>query len=181
MSAGFQQVIQGQQQGMAALLARIQGTDASVSLVGHAVANIPGTAFVMPAPTAAAVTGYGGGGGTIAAAAGAGAAEGGAPNEVAEVVTETALVDPRLVGAPYPLPSLKAPRGAKEPVGVPMAPEHSDGLDDGELPAGTVAVAETRLQRPKRIALFSASLLAAPSASDDTSGTMGTMWTKTDG
>ena len=74
----------------------------------------------MPAPTAAAVTGYGGGDGTIAAAAGAGASEGGAPNEVTEVVTETALtrlettmVDPRLVGAPYPPSAVKAPRGAK--------------------------------------------------------------------
>ena len=115
-------------QGMAALLTRIQGTDASVSLTGNAVSSIPGTEFVMPAPTAAAVTGYGGGGGAIAAAAGTGAAKGGAPNEVAEVVTETALtrlettlVDPRLVGAPYPPSSVKAPRGAKEHVGTPMA------------------------------------------------------------
>ena len=113
MNAGFQQLMQGQQQGTAALLARIQGTAASVALIGHTVPNIPGTAFVMPAPTAAAVTGYGGGGGTIAAAAGAGAAEGGAPNEVTGVVTETTLarlettlVDPRLVGAPYPPSSL---------------------------------------------------------------------------
>ena len=188
LKAGFQQLMQGQQQGMAALLARIQGTDASVSLVGHAVADIPGTAFVMPAPTAAAVMGYGGGGGMIAAAAGADAAEGGASNEVAEAVTETALtrvdtspVDPRLVGAPYPPATTEAPRGAKEPVGAPMAPEHSDGLDEGELPAGTVAVAETRLQRLKRMALFSAKLLAAKSASDETSETMGTMWTKTAG
>ena len=116
MNAGFQQIMQGQQQGMAALLERIQGTDASASLIGHAVAGIPGTTFVMPAPTAAAVTGYGGGGGggMIAAAAGADAAEGGAPNEVAEAVTETALargdtppIDPRLVGAPYPSPQLR--------------------------------------------------------------------------
>ena len=61
MNAGFQQLIQGQQQGMAALLTRIQGTDSSVALIGHAVAGIPGTSFAMPAPTAAAVTGYGGG------------------------------------------------------------------------------------------------------------------------
>ena len=61
-------------------------------------------------------------------------------------------------------------------------PEHSDGLDDGELPAGTVAAVETRLQRPKRIALFSLRLLTAPSASDNQmSGTLGTMWTATDG
>ena len=41
---------------------------------------------------------------------------------------------------------------------------------------------ETRLQRPKRITLFSSRLLTAPSASDDqTSGTLGTTWTTTDG
>ena len=86
-------------------------------------------------------------------AAGAGAEEGGAPSDIAEAVTETALtrlettlVDPRLVGAPYPPSSVKAPRDAKEHVGAPMAPEHSDGLDDGELPAGTVDAVETRLQ-----------------------------------
>jgi hypothetical protein len=63
-----------------------------------------------------------------------------------------------------------------------MSPEHNNGLDDGELPAGTVTAVETRLQRLKRIARFSARLLAVPSASDDqTSGTLGTMWTKTDG
>ena len=65
-----------------------------------------------------------------------------------------------------------------------MSPEHSDGLDlgDGELPAGTVAAVETRLQRLKRIAIFSSRLLAAPSASDNqTSATLGTMWTKADG
>jgi selenophosphate synthase len=85
VSAGFQQLMRGQQQamqGMAALLVRIQGTDASVAMIGNAVSNIPGTEFVMPAPTAAAVTGYGGGGGTIAAAAEAGASESGAPNDV---------------------------------------------------------------------------------------------------
>ena len=65
MNAGFAQLMQGQQQGMAALLARIQGTDASVSVIGHAVARIPGTSFAMPAPTAAAVTGYGGSGGAM--------------------------------------------------------------------------------------------------------------------
>ena len=57
MNAGFQQVMQGQQQGMAALPARIQGTDASVAMIGHAVFSIPGTTFEMPTPTAAAVTG----------------------------------------------------------------------------------------------------------------------------
>jgi len=62
-----------------------------------------------------------------------------------------------------------------------MCPEHSDRLDDGELPARTVAAVETRLQRLKRIALFSAGLLAAPSASDETGGTMGTVSTTTDG
>ena len=78
--AGFQQLMPGQQQvmqGMAALLVRIQGIDSSVSMIGNAVSDIPGTTFVMPAPSAAAVTGYGGSGGTIAAAAGAGAAAGG--------------------------------------------------------------------------------------------------------
>ena len=42
LKAGFQQLMQGQQQEMAALLARIQGTDASVSLVGHAVVRHSG-------------------------------------------------------------------------------------------------------------------------------------------
>ena len=65
MNAGFQQLMQGQQQGMAALLARIQGTDASVATIGHAVAGIPGASFAMPTPTAAAVTGYGGSGGAM--------------------------------------------------------------------------------------------------------------------
>ena len=59
-------------------------------------------------------------------------------------------------------------------------PAHSDGLADGELPARTEAAVETRLQRLKRIALFSADLLAAPSASDEASGTMGTVRTTTD-
>ena len=188
MNAGFQKAMQGQQQGMAALLARIQGTDASVSMIRHAVAGIPGTAFVMPAPTAAAVTGYGGGGGMIAAAAGADAAEGGAPNEVAEAVTETVLarvdtppVDPRLVGAPYSSATTEAPSGAKEPVGAPMSPEHSGGFDDGELPAATVTLVETRLQRLKRMALFLAKLLATKSASGETGETIRTMWTKTAG
>ena len=45
-------------------------------------------------------------------------------------------------------------------------PEHSNGLDDGELLAGTVTAIETRLQRLKRIARFLARLLAVPSASD---------------
>ena len=71
VTAGFQQIMQGQQQtmqGMAALLVRTQGTDATVALIGNAVSSIPGTEFVMPTPTAAAVTGYGGGGGMMSAA-----------------------------------------------------------------------------------------------------------------
>ena len=59
--------------------------------------------------------------------------------------------------------------------------EHSGGLGDGELPARTVVAVETRLQRLKRIALYSTNLLAAPSASDVTSETMGTTMTKADG
>ena len=49
------------------------------------------------------------------------------------------------------------------------------------MPARTEAAVETRLQRLRRIALYSAGLLAAPSASDETGGTMGTVWTTTDG
>ena len=127
MNAGFQQIMQVNQQGMAALLARTQGTDASVALIGHAVAGIPGTTFEMPAPTAAAVTGYGRGGGMIAAAAGADAVVSGAPNEVVAAVTETALacaatppVDPRLVGAPYPPATTAASGDAIEHIGAPM-------------------------------------------------------------
>ena len=134
----------------------------------------------MPAPTAAAVTGYGGSGGAIAAAAVAGTSAGGAADEASMAVASTVLVDPRMVGAPYPPPPPRAPRGSKEPVGAPMAPEHANGLDDGELPVDTVTAVETRLQRLKRIALFSARLLAAPSASDETRETMGTVWTNTD-
>ena len=107
-----------------------------------------------------------------------------ASNEVAEAVTETALarvgtppVDPRLVGAPYPSAIIEVSSAAEEPVGASMAPEHSDSLDDGELPAGTVTVVETRLQHLKRTALFSAKLLAAKSASGATSETTGTIWT----
>ena len=67
-------------------------------------------------------------------------------------------------------------------MGAPMAPEYSDGLDDCELLVDTATAVETRLQRLKRIAFFSARLLAATSASDDqTSGALGTMWTTTDG
>ena len=68
VTAGFQQPMHGQQQtmhAMPALLVRIQGTGASVARIGNAVSSIPGTEFVMPAPTAAAVTGYGGSGGTM--------------------------------------------------------------------------------------------------------------------
>ena len=92
MNLGFQQLMQGNQQGMAALLTRIQGTDASVAMIGHAVAGLPGAPFVMPTPTVAAVTGYGGSGGAIAKEAGADAATNGVPNEGAEAVTVTALV-----------------------------------------------------------------------------------------
>ena len=199
MNLGFQQLMQGYQQGTAAFLTRIQGTDASVAMIGHAVAGIPGASFVMPTPTAAAVTGYGGSGGAIANdEAGADAATNGVPNEGAEEVTETALVaatpladphlgdahyrqvDPRLVGAPLSAAKAAAPGGAATHIGAPICPKHSDGLDDGELPARTVAAVETRLQRLRRIALFSAGLLAAPSASDETGGTMGTVPTTTD-
>ena len=121
INSGFVQIMQAHQQGSAALLKRIQGTDASVAMIGHAVAGMPGTSFAMPNPTtAAAVTGYGGSGGAIANEPGAVAATNGVPNEGAEAVTETALVaatpladphlggahyrhaDPRLVGAPFP-------------------------------------------------------------------------------
>ena len=182
VNMGFAQVaqlMQSNQQGQAALLARIQGTDASVAMIGHAVAGLPGTSFVMPEPTAAAVTGYGGSGGAIANGAGADAVNG-APNEVAAAVSETALVavaplvDPRLAGAPFQATTTAAPGGAETHVGAPMSPEHSDGLDDGELPARTVAAGETRFERLRRIVLYSTGR-AAPSASDETGGTMGSL------
>ena len=195
---GFQQLMQRNQQGMAALLTRIQGTDARVAMIGHAVSGIPGASFVMPTPTAAAVTGYGGSGGAIANEAGADAETNGVPSEGAETVTKTALVaatpladphlgdahyrqvDPRLVGAPFPAAKAAAPGGAATHIGAPMSPEHSGGLDGDELPARTEAATETRFQRLKRIALFSARLLAVPSASDVAGETMGTL-TTTDG
>ena len=40
MNMGFAQLMQANQQGSAALLARIQGTDASVAMLGHAVAGM---------------------------------------------------------------------------------------------------------------------------------------------
>ena len=57
-----------------------------------------------------------------------------------------------------------------------MSPEHSDGLDDGELPARTVAAGETRFERLRRIVLHSADY-AVPSASDEAVGTMGSSMT----
>ena len=57
-----------------------------------------------------------------------------------------------------------------------MSPEHSCGLDDAELPARTVAAGETRFERLRRIVLYSG-LLSAPSASDETGGTMGSVVT----
>ena len=150
-------------------------------MIGHAVADLPGTSFVMPEPTAAAVTGYGGSGGAIANGAGADAANE-APNEVAAAVSETALVavaplvDPRLAGAPFRATTTAAPGGAETYIGAPMSPEHSDGLDDGEPPARTVAAGETRFERLRRIILHSAGY-AAPSASDGAVGTMGSLMT----
>ena len=90
----------------------------------------------------------------------------GAPNEVAAAVSETAmvtvapLVDPRLAGAPFQATTTAAPGGAETYVGAPMSPEHSDGLDDAELPARTVATGETRFERLRRIVLHSGTLLA---------------------
>ena len=105
---GFAQImqsLQSSQQGQAALLTRIQGSDASIALIGHAVAGLPGASFSMPEPTAAAVTGYGGAGGAIANGAATDATNG-APMAL-ETASETALVavapmsDPRLTGAPF--------------------------------------------------------------------------------
>ena len=94
-------------------------------MIGHAVADLPGTSFVMPEPTAAAVTGYGGSGGAIANGAGADAAND-APNEVAAAVSETTLVavaplvDPRQAGAPFQATTTAAPGGAETYIGAPM-------------------------------------------------------------
>ena len=181
MNAGFRGLMQGQQQGMAALLARIQGADASVAMLGHAVAGLPGTSFSMPSPSATAVTGYRGSGGVIANGAGADAAVTGA-NVTAAAVSETALVaitppiDPRLVGAPFPATTAAASGQSETHIGAPMCPEHSGGLDDGELPV-TVTTAETRFQRLRRIALYPAGLLVAPSASDEVGAVMGSVAT----
>ena len=57
-----------------------------------------------------------------------------------------------------------------------MSPEHSNGLNDGELPARTVAAGETRFERLRRIVPYSTGH-AAPSASDETGGTMGSLMT----
>ena len=70
-------------------------------MIGHAVAGLPGASFVMPEPSAAAVTGYGGSGGAIANGAGADATNG-APNEVAAAVSETAFGNGRPCGRPTP-------------------------------------------------------------------------------
>ena len=118
--------MQANQQGQAALLSRIQGTNASVAMIGHAVAGLPGTSFVMPEPTAVAVTGHGGSGGAIANGAGADAVNE-APDEVAAAVSETALVavaplvDPRLAGAPFQATTAAAPGGAEAYIGAPMS------------------------------------------------------------
>ena len=50
MNMGFAQLMQANQKGSAALLTLtcIQGTDASVVMIGHAVPGLPGTSFVMP-------------------------------------------------------------------------------------------------------------------------------------
>ena len=154
VNAGFAQIMQslgGFQQGQAALLNRIQGTDASVAMIGHAVAGIPGTTFAMPEPTAAAVTGYGGAGGAIASAAAADAVNG-APMAL-ETVSETALVtvaptiDPRLAGAPFSATTTTTGSGVGN--GAPSCPELSDGLDDAEPTPCTAN--ETRLARLSRL------------------------------
>ena len=154
VNAGFAQIMQGlggMQQGQAALLTRIQGTDASVAMIGHAVAGMPGTAFVMPEPSAAAVTGYGGAGGAIASAAAADAVNG-VPMAV-DTVSETALVtvgptiDPRLAGAPFSATTTTTGSGVGS--GAPSCPELSDGLDDSEPTPCTAN--ETRLARLSRL------------------------------
>ena len=54
---GFAQLMQSNQQAQAEPLACIRGSDASIALIGHAVAGLPGVPFVIPEPSAAAVTG----------------------------------------------------------------------------------------------------------------------------
>ena len=154
VNAGFAQIMQSlnaSQQGQAALLTRIQGTDASVAMIGHAVAGMPGTAFAMPEPSAAAVTGYGGAGGAIANVAAADAVNG-APMAL-ETVSETALVtvaptiDPRLAGAPFSATTTTTGSGVGN--GAPSCPELSDGLDDTEPTPCTAS--ETRLAKLSRL------------------------------
>ena len=145
------QSLGGFQQGQAALLTRIQGTDASVAMIGHAVAGIPGTTFAMPEPTAAAVTGYGGAGGAIANAVAADA--GNSAPMVLEAVSETALVtaapmiDPRLIAAPFSATTTTTGSGVGS--GAPSCPELSDGLDDPEPTPCTTS--ETRLTKLSRL------------------------------
>ena len=55
-----------------------------------------------------------------------------------------------------------------------MSPEHSGGLDDGELPARTVAAGETRFEQLRRIVLHSTGH-TAPSASDEAGGAVGSL------
>ena len=154
VNQGFAQIMQSlsaSQQGQAALLSRIQGTDASVAMIGHAVAGLPGTTFAMPEPSAAAVTGYGGAGGAIANVAAADAANG-APMAL-ETVSETALVtvaptiDPRLAGAPFSATTTTMGSGVGN--GAPACPELSDGLDDAEPTPCTAS--ETRLAKLSRL------------------------------
>ena len=155
VNQGFAQImqsLQSSQQGQAALLSRIQGSDASIAMIGHAVAGLPGTTFAMPEPTAAAVTGYGGAGGTIANVAAADATNG-APMAL-ETASETALVtvaptiDPRLAGAPFSATTTTM-GGGEGHNGAPACPELSDGLDDAEPTPCTAS--ETRLGKLSRM------------------------------
>ena len=57
-----------------------------------------------------------------------------------------------------------------------MVPEESDGLDDAELPSRTVAAGKTQFERLRRILIY-AGTRSAPSASDETGGTLGSMQT----
>ena len=144
-------------------------------MIGHAVAGLPGASFVMPEPSAAAVTGYGGAGGLIASGAGTDATNG-TPNVAAATVSETALAtiapmaDPRLAGAPFDTTTTVTPGGGGGKVGAPMCPEHSDGLGDVEPAPRKVAASETRLGRLKRMLLYSGTR-SAPVASNDEDGT----------